>query len=116
MDFESAMQTFAEAWMAANRSGLPVLGSDNSNSNNKNKTLPMNLVENSTRSADHEEKVRKKNIIILEIGTTMSWINQFAHRIQHTLPTAEILSGKNVRAFLVCGFLMKSFKKNILKI
>ena len=59
MDFESAMQTFAEAWMAANRSGLPVLGSDNSNSNNKNKTLPMNLVENSTRSADHEEKVRK---------------------------------------------------------
>ena len=29
-----------------------------------------------------------------------------------TLPTAEILSGKNVRAFLVCGFLMKSFKKN----
>ena len=72
MDFESAMQTFAEAWMAANRSGLPVLGSDNSN--NKNKTLPMNLVENSTRSADHEEKVRKKThivIIILEIGTMM---------------------------------------------
>ena len=33
-----------------------------------------------------------------------------------TLPTTEILSGKNVRAFLVCGFLMKSFKKKILKI
>ena len=33
-----------------------------------------------------------------------------------TLPTAEILSGKNARAFMVCGFLMKSFKKNILKI
>ena len=32
-----------------------------------------------------------------------------------TLPTAEILSDKNARAFLVCGFLMKSFKKNILK-
>ena len=30
---------------------------------------------------------------------------------QNTLPTAEILSGKNARAFLVCGFLMKSFKK-----
>ena len=28
-----------------------------------------------------------------------------------TLPTAEILSGKNVRAILVCGFLMKPFKK-----
>ena len=28
-----------------------------------------------------------------------------------TLPTAEILSGKNAREFLVCGFLMKSFKK-----
>ena len=28
-----------------------------------------------------------------------------------TLPTAEILSGKNARAFLFCGFLMKSFKK-----
>ena len=28
-----------------------------------------------------------------------------------TLPTAEILSGKNALAFLVCGFLMKSFKK-----
>ena len=33
-----------------------------------------------------------------------------------TLPTAEILSGKNARAFLVYGFLMKSFKKHILKI
>ena len=33
-----------------------------------------------------------------------------------TLPTAEILSDKNARAFLVCGFLMKSIKKNILKI
>ena len=30
-----------------------------------------------------------------------------------TLPTVKILSGKNVRAFLVCGFLMKSFKKKI---
>ena len=29
------------------------------------------------------------------------------------LPTAEILSDENERAFLVCGFLMKSFKKNI---
>ena len=28
-----------------------------------------------------------------------------------TLLTAEILSGKNVRPFLVCGFIMKSFKK-----
>ena len=28
-----------------------------------------------------------------------------------TLPIAEILSGKNAWAFLVCGFLMKSFKK-----
>ena len=32
--------------------------------------------------------------------------------VGYTLPTAEILSGKNARAFLVCGFLMKSFKKN----
>ena len=31
-----------------------------------------------------------------------------------TLPTAELLSGKNARAFLVCGFLMKSLKKKIL--
>ena len=35
---------------------------------------------------------------------------------EHKLPTARILSGKNARAFLVCGFLMKSFKKKILKI
>ena len=28
-----------------------------------------------------------------------------------TLPTGEILSGKNAWALLVCGFLMKSFKK-----
>ena len=28
----------------------------------------------------------------------------------YTLPTAEILGSKNARAFLVCGFLMKSFK------
>ena len=33
-----------------------------------------------------------------------------------TLPTAEILSCKNARAFLVCGFLMKSNQRNILKI
>ena len=32
-----------------------------------------------------------------------------------TLPIAEILSGKNARAFLVSGFLMKAFKNNILK-
>ena len=31
--------------------------------------------------------------------------------INNTLPTAEILSGKNEWAFLVCGFLMKSLKK-----
>ena len=30
-----------------------------------------------------------------------------------TLPTAEILSGKNGGAFLVCGFWMKSFKRNM---
>ena len=30
---------------------------------------------------------------------------------RNTLATAEILSGKNAHAFLVCGFLMKSFKK-----
>ena len=29
----------------------------------------------------------------------------------YTLPTVVILSGKNARAFLVCGFSMKSFKK-----
>ena len=32
-------------------------------------------------------------------------------RSKLTLPTAEILSGTNARAFLVCGFLMKSSKK-----
>ena len=38
---------------------------------------------------------------------------------QCTLPTGEILSGENARKFLVCGFLMKSYKKypeNIKKI
>ena len=38
------------------------------------------------------------------------------HTSQYTLPTAEIISGENARAFLVCGFLMKSVKKGILKI
>ena len=33
------------------------------------------------------------------------------HGSKPTLPTAEILSGKNARAFLVCGFLMRSSKK-----
>ena len=33
-----------------------------------------------------------------------------------TLPRAEILSGKNVLAFLVYDFLMKLYQKNILKI
>ena len=36
--------------------------------------------------------------------------------IGNTLPTAEMLNGKNARVFLVCGFLTISFKKNILKI
>ena len=30
--------------------------------------------------------------------------------------TAEILSGKNARAFLFCGFLMKKFPENMKKI
>ena len=33
----------------------------------------------------------------------------------HTLPTAEILSGKNVQAFLVCGFLMNLRSKKLRK-
>jgi hypothetical protein len=33
-----------------------------------------------------------------------------------TLPIAEIICVKNVRAIVVCGFLLKSFKNNILKI
>ena len=37
------------------------------------------------------------------------WEHGFA-LVQLTPPTAEILSDKNVRAYLVCGFLMKSFK------
>ena len=50
MDFESAMQTFAEAWMAANRSGL-VLG-ENPNKNSKSSQI---LPEDS--KATDEEKV-----------------------------------------------------------
>jgi hypothetical protein len=38
--------------------------------------------------------------------------NHSATNAHTTLPTAEILSGKNAG----CGFLMKSFNKNILKI
>ena len=34
-----------------------------------------------------------------------------AHLYLFTLPTSKILSGKNARAFLVCGFLMKSSQK-----
>ena len=44
------------------------------------------------------------------------WVWRKIGQMYCTLPTAEILSGKNARAFLVCGFLMKSFKKHILKI
>ena len=42
--------------------------------------------------------------------------SMYFSRLESTLPTAEILSGKNVRAFLFCGFLMKSLKKYILQI
>ena len=38
-----------------------------------------------------------------KIKTKKTWL--------YTLPTAEILNGKNTWAFLVCGFLMKSFQK-----
>ena len=51
MDFESAMQTFAEAWMAANRSGL-VLG-ENPNKNSKSSPI---LPDQDSKAAD-EEKV-----------------------------------------------------------
>ena len=55
MDFESAMQTFAEAWMAANRSGL-VLGENSSNKNNS-KVAPINSGADETKAVD-EQKVR----------------------------------------------------------
>ena len=45
-----------------------------------------------------------------EVMTTFEGI-VFLSTFLITLPTAEILSGKNARALLVCGFLMKSFKK-----
>ena len=34
-------------------------------------------------------------------------LHSFSYGLYITLPTAEILSGKNARAFLVYGFLMK---------
>ena len=37
-------------------------------------------------------------------------------RYDHTPPIAEILCVKNGRAIVVCGFLMKSLKTNILKV
>ena len=43
-------------------------------------------------------------------------ISKVAMMKKPTLPTAETLSGKNARASLVCGFLMKLYKENILKI
>ena len=36
MDFESAMQTFAEAWMAANKTGKVVFGRETIEKNTKN--------------------------------------------------------------------------------
>ena len=39
-----------------------------------------------------------------------SWKKNQGH-LQGTLPTAEIISGKNAQAFLVCGFLMQKLKK-----
>ena len=54
----------------------------------------------------------------MEIGMKTSHFNgNFVKKVyrictsRDTIPTAEILSGKNARAFLVCGFFMKSFKK-----
>ena len=41
-----------------------------------------------------------------------SRINKFLQLgFLNTLPIAEILSGKNARALLVCGFSMKLYKK-----
>ena len=52
---------------------------------------------------------------LTSLGTVSKSI--YSKKFKHyTLPTAEILNGKNAWAFLVCELLMKSFKKNILKI
>ena len=48
-----------------------------------------------------------------KLRTSGNWrpkLTNFGREV-FTLPTAEILSVKNERAFLVCGFLMKSSKK-----
>ena len=54
------------------------------------------------------DKLGKVSCVQNSLGLVWVWAwysNEF------TLPTAEILSGKNARALLFCGFLMKSFKK-----
>ena len=60
--------------------------------------------------------IRVMSAMYLGLMSTQSYVEVRTLHKYFTLPTAEILSGKNARAFLVCGFLMKSFKKNILKI
>ena len=57
MDFESAMQTFAEAWMAANRGTKSANNSENL-ANNQNVS-----VENEESKSCDDEKVR---LIIIE--------------------------------------------------
>ena len=52
----------------------------------------------------HEKIVENQNYVIENFHSSW-WPSVF------TLPTAEILNGKNARAFLVCGFLMKSIRK-----
>ena len=56
----------------------------------------------------HEKIVENQNYVIENFHSSW-WPSVF------TLPTAEILNGKNAWAFLVCGFLMKSFKKKYAK-
>ena len=55
---------------------------------------------------------------VKKFGITPSvYIWSLLSNTQFTLPTAEILGGKNAQAFLVCGFFMKIvLKKVILKI
>jgi hypothetical protein len=56
-----------------------------------------------------------RDLVGFDIGPVSKKLDNELTHTHYTLPTAEILSGKNERAFLVCGFLMKSYKK-ILKI
>ena len=80
---------------------------------NGNPLPPNNWVNCSVYVCRQSKGIRKTKTLWLCISI-FSQVHMYIYKLTH--PISEIIWVKNVRAIVVCGFLMKSLKNHILKI